>query len=98
DRVLDRLVPVEGGDVVVLRRQRQVGTAYAATCEPEPVERLGRGDLVDQVEVDVEQVRLPLGRTHHLLVPDLLGQGPPHVPPPPCIRAPRPRYNWRPMI
>ena len=39
-RVGDRLVPVEGRDVVVLGREGQVGTAYGAAGEPQPVEGL----------------------------------------------------------
>ena len=50
-----------GRDVVVLGGQRQVGTAYGAAGEPQALEGLRRGHLVDQVEVDVEEVGLALG-------------------------------------
>src|SRR3546814_11386850 len=60
DRVRNRLVPVEGGDVVILGGQGQVGTANSAPGQAQAVEGLGRGDLVDEVEVDEEQVRLPV--------------------------------------
>ena len=65
DRVGDRLVPVEGRDVVVLGGEGEVGTAYGPAGEAQAVEGLGAGHLVDEVEVDVEQVgftRRRLGR------------------------------------
>ena len=58
---VDRRV-VAGGDVVVHRRERQVGPAHAAAGEPQALERLRRGDLVHEVEVDVEQVGAALAR------------------------------------
>ena len=63
------------GDVVVLGRDREVRPADARPGEAEPVERLRAGDLVHEVEVDVEQVgRLPLPLAHQVAVPHLLGQ------------------------
>ena len=47
-----------------------------------PSKACGRGHLVDEVEVDVEQVRLPLGAADDVLVPHLLRQGPSHCSPP----------------
>ncbi len=57
-RVGDGLVDVERGHVVVLDRQRQVGPAHRAAGLAQPVERLRARHLVDEVEVDVQQVRL----------------------------------------
>ena len=53
-----------GGHVVVGGGDRLVGPAHRAAREAQAVERLRRGDLVDEVEVDVDQavgdlVRLP---------------------------------------
>ena len=79
-RVGDR--PRGGGDVVVLGREREVGAADRAARQPQPVEGLRAGHLVEQVEVDVEEVGLPLGPTHHVRVPHLLGQCSCHVLPP----------------
>ena len=45
-------------DVVIHRRDGQLGSAHRPPREPESLECLGRGDLVDEVEVDVEQCRL----------------------------------------
>jgi len=72
-RVGDRLVQIRGGDVVVLRRQGQVRPADPASGESKTVEGLRTGDLVDQVQVDEEQIRLPLGLADDVIVPDLLG-------------------------
>src|SRR5664280_271417 len=43
-----------GGYVVVNGGDRAVGTAQLAASEAEAVEGLGRGHLVDEVQVDVE--------------------------------------------
>ena len=56
ERVGDR--PRERRDVVIHRRDREIRPAHAATGEPQPVERLRRRHLVDQVQIDVEKRRL----------------------------------------
>ena len=63
---------------MVLGRDRQVGTPYRPTSGTQAVERLRAGHFVDEVEVDVEQVRLTLGMPDYVCVPDLLGQCAPH--------------------
>jgi hypothetical protein len=75
DRVGDGGQDVEGRDVVVLGRHREVGTAHRPARGPEAVERLRARDLVHEVQVDVEQVGLAVGTAHHVGVVDLLGQG-----------------------
>ena len=50
------------------------GRRTVAPGQPQPVEGLGRGDLVDQVQVDEEEVRLALGRVDDVGVPDLLAE------------------------
>ena len=50
------------------------GAPDRATGGAQPVERLRAGDLVQQVQVDVEQVGLALGAAHDVRVPDLLRQ------------------------
>ena len=77
DRVGDGLVDVGRGHVVVLGRHRQVGPADAALADPEPVEGLWAGDLVHQVEIDVEQVGLARRLVHDVAIPHLLRQGEP---------------------
>ena len=65
------------GSAIGLSMSR-VGTTYGPTGQPQPLERLRRGDLVDQVEVDEEEVRLPRRAPDDVLVPDFLAQGPAH--------------------
>ena len=72
DRVLDRLVDVLGGHVVVGGGDGEVGPAHAAARQPDAVEGLRAGDLVDEVEIDVEQVGLAGCAAHHVAVPHLL--------------------------
>ena len=43
------------GNVMVHRGHNQAGPAHRTALEPESFERLGRGHLVDEVEVHVEQ-------------------------------------------
>ena len=75
DGVGEGEVEADGGRVVVGRGQGEVGAADGAPGQAQAVEGLGRGDLVDQVEVDVEQVGLVAGAgVDDVLVPHLLGQ------------------------
>ena len=67
--------PRRGGDRVVHRRERAVGTPHRQTALAQHRERLRRRDLVQQVQVDVEhRRRVGGGRAHHVRVPDLLEQ------------------------
>ena len=76
-----RLAPDEGDigrDVVVHRRDGEVGSTHRPAVHAQPVEGLRRGDLVHEVQVDVEERRLALGRPHHVPVPHLLAERPSH--------------------
>jgi hypothetical protein len=53
---------VHGGDVAL-------GTAQLATSEAETFEGLRAGDLVDEVQVDVENRRLTCRRGDEVLLP-----------------------------
>ena len=64
---------VLGRHVVVDRGERQVGPADPAPGQPQAVERLRAGHLVDQVPVDVEERRL-VRRRDDVAIPDLLEQ------------------------
>jgi hypothetical protein len=55
------------GHIVIGRREGLVGPPHLASGETQPVERLRRGDLVNQMEVDVDQVAIDL-----VCGPDLL--------------------------
>ena len=75
DGVGHRLVDVGGRHVVVGGGDGEVGAVHAPTGQAQPVEGLGRGDLVDQVEVDEEDVRLLRAPgADDVAVPDLLRQ------------------------
>ena len=50
----------------------EVGAPDPAAGQPDAVEGLWAGDLVGEVEIDVEQVGLAGGAAHHVLVPHLL--------------------------
>ena len=68
--VLDRAVG--GRDVVIHRRHRELGPAHGAARQPEALEGLRRGDLVDEVEIDVEKRRPIRLLPHDVRVPHLL--------------------------
>jgi hypothetical protein len=76
ERVGDR--PRRGRDVVVHRRDRQLGPAEAAPGEPERLERLRARHLVDEMQVDPEERRPVAAVRDEVRVPDLPEQGPLH--------------------
>ena len=73
ERVGDAGLAPDRGHVVVDRRERAVRPAHPPARQPQPVEGLRRGHLVDEVQVD-EQDRRPgrVGGAHLVGVPDLL--------------------------
>jgi hypothetical protein len=79
-RAADRVVDHQrgGGDVVVLGGEGEVRAAHGAAGQAQAVEGLRAGDLVDEVQVDVDEVRLALGAADDVGVPDLLGERAPH--------------------
>jgi hypothetical protein len=46
-----------GRHIVVRRRKRAVGPAHLAPRETQGIERLRAGDLMDEVQIDIEQTR-----------------------------------------
>jgi hypothetical protein len=71
-----RLVDVERRGVVVLGRDRQVEPAHRPALRPQAVEGLRARDLVHEMQVDVDQIRLAvLAVDDDMVVPDLLGEG-----------------------
>ena len=76
DRVGDGLVDVGRGHVVVHGRDGEVGPAHGATGQAQAVEGLGRRDLVDEVEVDVEEVGLAVAVADDVAFPHLLAESP----------------------
>jgi hypothetical protein len=69
----------EIGSAMVLGGDGEVGPANAAPGQAQTVERLRARDLVDEMEVDVQQVRLVGCRVHQVSVPDLLRKCRAHV-------------------
>ena len=67
---------VVGRRVVVLGGQREIGPAHRPPGQAQAVERLRAGHLMDEVQVDIEQIRLAVGLAHDVCVPHLFGQGP----------------------
>jgi hypothetical protein len=63
-----------GRDVVVGHGQRAVGPAHLAAGRAKPGEGLRRGDLVDQVQVDIED-RFAVLFVDDVGVPDLVVEG-----------------------
>ncbi len=56
DRVGDRLVDVDRRNVVVLGGDREIRPVHRTAGEPQSVESLRAGHLVDEMEIDVDQV------------------------------------------
>src|SRR5207245_6492605 len=54
-----------------------VSPAHPPVGDPQALEGLRRGHLVDQVQVDVKQIRFALADGDHVVFPDLRGHGPP---------------------
>ena len=71
-KALDRAGGVLHAEATKL--EREVGTAHRTFVQAEFVERLRAGDLMDQVEVDVQEVGLALGAMNHVAFPHLLGE------------------------
>src|SRR5207247_9686470 len=63
--------------VVVHRGHGEVGPPHVTPGHAQAFESLRRGDLVDEVKVDVQQVGLGTGvpGPYHVRIPQLLGEG-----------------------
>jgi ABC-type siderophore export system fused ATPase/permease subunit len=59
---------------VVFRCNREIGATQGASCHAKTIERLGAGDFMHQVQVDVQKVSFAVGAVNHVLVPHLLGE------------------------
>ena len=54
NRVLDRLKLVSGRDVVIRNGKSRLRNTNLSSCHPEALKRLRRGDLMNQMAIDVE--------------------------------------------
>jgi len=70
NRVRHRLGERPRRRVVVHCGDREIGAAHSSTRQPQTVKGLGRGHLVNQVEVDVQQRGLAGRFVDHVGVPD----------------------------
>ena len=77
-RVGDRQLDSDGRHVVVLGGDGEVGPANLPPSQAQAVEGLRAGDLVHQVQVDIENVGFTLGPVDDVCVPHLLGKGRAH--------------------
>ena len=75
DGVRDGLVDAGRRHVVVGGRDGELGVANRAPGQSQAVEGLWGGDLVHEMEVHEEEVRLALGAAHDVAVPHLLAEG-----------------------
>ncbi len=91
--ISDRQLDVGGGHVVILSRDRQIGSADRPAGQSQAVEGLRAGDFVHQVQVDIQQIRRRVGRVftaaaatwmNYVSVPDLRGKCASHERFPPC--------------
>jgi len=64
-----------GRQVVIGHRQGEIRPPHLAAGEPQPLERLGRRHLVDEVPVDIDEAGAILATLHDMGVPDLFVQG-----------------------
>ncbi len=76
DRIGDRLVDVLRRHVVVFGGDGQIGAANGPSRQPKSVERLRAGDLVDEVQVDVDEIGLARGVLSRAVGHDVVG---PHL-------------------
>src|SRR6202041_1514426 len=64
--------PVGGGGYIVVHRSHAaIGAPYRSSCQAESFKRLRGGDLMQQVQIDVEECRLALGSDDYMRIPNL---------------------------
>ena len=73
-RVGDLLIPVGGRHVVVWHGERRIRTAHLAAIDPKALEGLRARDLMHQMAVDIDKVRVTRERVDQMRVPDLVKQ------------------------
>src|SRR5579884_1777940 len=74
NRIDDWRSPRLGGNVVVDSCDRASRLADLTSGGAQPIKRLRRSDLMDQMQVDIEQRQLTFWRRYDVLVPDFFKQ------------------------
>src|SRR5208282_750259 len=74
NRVGDRQAPRSGRDIVVDRCHRAQGLPQTPAIRAQTVESLRRSHFMHQVQIDIEQRRLPFGSSNHVRLPNFLKQ------------------------
>ena len=75
DRVGDRQTAIGRRHVVVHRPEGQGGTANSSARLPQTIKRLGRRDLMNEVQIDIKERRLALRLTNDVRLPQFVEQG-----------------------
>ena len=75
ERVTDAVLAADGGNPVVDGGEGEVGPAHRTARQAETLEGLRRGHLMDEVKVDVQEIRLAGGAPDDVIGPDFLEQG-----------------------
>jgi hypothetical protein len=66
--------PARGRDVVIHRRDGEVGPSHRAAVHPKTIEGLSARDFMNEVQVDVEDVGLTRRPVDDMAFPDLFGE------------------------
>ncbi len=74
-RLVDAGLTIARRDVVVAHGHRRVGPAHLAAGEAQPLESLRRRHFMDQVQIDIDEVRALALWGDDMTVPDLVEQG-----------------------
>ena len=59
---------------MIFCRNGEVRATHLATCQPKAIKGLSGGHLMNQVEIDVNEVRFALRTADNVIGPDLLGE------------------------
>ena len=79
--ICDRQINVHGGGVVIFGCDCQIGATHLASSHAQTIKCLRAGHFMNQMQVDVEQVRGAIFPMYNYVIsPDLLGQRSTHFP------------------
>ena len=73
-RVGDAQMAVGGWDAVIDRGEGEIGPTHRPAVHPQRVECLWRGDLMNEVQIDVKQIGFARALTNQVTIPNLLEQ------------------------